>query len=421
LAAAGCAPLSRRTYTTFFADTENRLQDHVGFVLYDPATRQTIYSHQDNRYFTPASNTKIFTLFAGLSVLGDSIPALRYFRQGDSLVIAGTGDPSFLYRYTFSNARMYEFLKNHTGDLYLADNPLYSTALGPGWAWSDYQYAYSVERSALPMYGNFFSVQKTANGHLNVQPSVFKKYFWLADSLRQAEVVRDMGSNRVEYFPGTQSPSQEQWDVPFVTRPLLLADLLADTLKRRVTLLREPFAAAQTTTLYSVPSDSVYKTMMVESDNFIAEQVLLLCAGVLSDSLQAEITIRHMMQHHLADLPDKPRWVDGSGLSRYNLFTPRSVVALWEKIYRKVGQDRLFALLAVGGRSGTLKNVYKNDPPFIFGKTGTLSNNHSLSGFLVTEKGRVLIFSFMNNNFTTPVSEVRTEMEKLLRQIYHAY
>ncbi len=161
--------------------------------------------------------------------------------------------------------------------------------------------------------------------------------------------------------------------------------------------------------------------MMQESDNFIAEQLLLVCAAVLSDTLQPEIAIKHIQTNFLNDLPDKPVWVDGSGLSRYNLFTPRSIVRTWEKIYELVPRDRLFALLAVGGKSGTIRNWYKADRPYIFGKTGSLSNNHSLSGYLVTRKGKTLIFSFMNSNFTASGSEVRRNMQSILNFIYETY
>jgi D-alanyl-D-alanine carboxypeptidase/D-alanyl-D-alanine-endopeptidase (penicillin-binding protein 4) len=161
--------------------------------------------------------------------------------------------------------------------------------------------------------------------------------------------------------------------------------------------------------------------MMQASDNFIAEQLLLVCANILGDSIMPEIPIEYVKKNFLYDLPDNPIWIDGSGLSRYNLFTPRSIVKLWEKIYQIVPRERLFNIVAVGGESGTIKNLYKGDQPYIFGKTGTLSNVHCLSGYLVTKKGETLIFSFMNTNFTVPTREIRTRMEEFLVLIRDNY
>jgi D-alanyl-D-alanine carboxypeptidase/D-alanyl-D-alanine-endopeptidase (penicillin-binding protein 4) len=96
-------------------------------------------------------------------------------------------------------------------------------------------------------------------------------------------------------------------------------------------------------------------------------------------------------------------------------------VKLWEKIYEKIPESRLLPLLATGGKSGTIKDHYKAEKPFIFGKTGSLSNNHCLSGFLFTKKGHLLIFSFMNNNFVTPTSEVREVMQSILKEVYEKY
>jgi D-alanyl-D-alanine carboxypeptidase/D-alanyl-D-alanine-endopeptidase (penicillin-binding protein 4) len=191
-------------------------------------------------------------------------------------------------------------------------------------------------------------------------------------------------------------------------------------LNKIVRLVERPIEKS-TRTLYSLPVDSLYKTMMQESDNFIAEQLLLLCSQIISDTLKPEIAIRFVKKTFLNDLKDEPRWVDGSGLSRYNLFTPRSIVQMWERIYDRIPRERLFALLATGGQSGTIKRWYSAEQPYIFGKTGSLSNNHCLSGFLVTKRGKTLVFSFMNNNFTTSVNEIRRNMESILRTIYERY
>ncbi|MEQ9412878.1 MAG: D-alanyl-D-alanine carboxypeptidase, partial [Cyclobacteriaceae bacterium] len=137
--------------------------------------------------------------------------------------------------------------------------------------------------------------------------------------------------------------------------------------------------------------------------------------------LKTDIAIEYVKSKFLFDLPDEPQWVDGSGLSRYNLFTPRSIVKLWEKILVLVPQERLFQLLAIGGEAGTIKNYYKATPAYIYGKTGTLSNNHCLSGYLITKKGKLLIFSFMNNNYTASSNDIKKDMESVLLEIHERY
>lgn len=415
-----CAPISKRAFTKKFEALESKQKNHTGFMLYDLDNKKELYSFQANQYFTPASNTKIFTLYTALTVLGDSIPALRYSEQGDSLLIAGTGDPSFLYENVYDNRKTFLFLINTDKNIYLTENNFYTTPLGRGWAWDDLPFAYSVERSAFPLYGNYVTIQQEGNT-LKTNPSHFAFNVTVKDSVEKSRIERETSSNKIGLFPGkTKNNSYNQWKTSFKTSNELTALLLSDTLKKNVTVLKEPIRG-EIKTLYSLPADSLYKEMMQESDNFIAEQLLLLCASALTDSLQPEIAIRYMKKNYLADLPDEPRWVDGSGLSRYNLFTPRSMVKLWEKIYEQAPRQRLFPLLAIGGKTGTVKNYYKNDPPYLYGKTGTLTNNHSLSGFLITRTGRTFIFSFMNNNHLATASNVRTEMEKLLMEIYLKY
>jgi D-alanyl-D-alanine carboxypeptidase/D-alanyl-D-alanine-endopeptidase (penicillin-binding protein 4) len=386
--------------------------------LYDPAKKKTIFDYQGGQYFTPASNTKIFTFFTSLKILGDSIPGLRYVVRGDSLIFWGTGDPGLLYKNVFTNERVYNFLQTSPYQLFFSSDNFYTDRFGPGWAWDDYNAYYSAERSPFPIYGNIASIYATGKKAI-IEPLFFKNDLYTGSQQYSADATREPEKNIFTYLPGNK-PSSKVIDVPIKITPELTATLLSDTLNKPVSIIHYPFdTTAQT--IYSVPSDSLYRIMMQDSDNFIAEQLLLLCAGTLSDSLQTEIAIRHSKNFFLNDLADEPIWKDGSGLSRFNLFTPRSIVQLWEKIYTLVPQERLFTLLAIGGKKGTIRNYYKESKPYIFGKTGSLSNNHALSGYLVTRRGKLLIFSFMNTHFVTSTGEVRNNMQAILHRIYEAY
>jgi serine-type D-Ala-D-Ala carboxypeptidase/endopeptidase (penicillin-binding protein 4) len=397
---------------------ELELKEHAGFALYDLSAKKYLIDYKSDKYFTPASNTKIFTFYASLKMLGDSATAFKYIQHGDSLILWGMGDPSFLYTKTFNNDRTLNFLQGAPGNLFFSATNFQTETLGPGWAWDDYPYSYSAERTPFPIYGNLIAIEKDST-NFNVVPQYFVEHFTIAtEPHKTEEVIRDLDSNQLTYFPGKSSDTD--WEVPFHYSSDLVADLLSDTLKREVDEINL-LIPNDAISLRSIPLDSLYRVMMQDSDNFIAEQLLLQCAGIISDTLKPEMAIEYAKKNFLADLPDEPNWVDGSGLSRYNLFTPRSIVKLWEKIYQQIPQDRLFSLLAVGGRNGTIKNWYKKETPFIYGKTGTLSNNHSLSGYLITRKGKIFIFSMMNNNYLASTSEVRKRMEKILFTIHEKF
>jgi D-alanyl-D-alanine carboxypeptidase/D-alanyl-D-alanine-endopeptidase (penicillin-binding protein 4) len=413
-----CSPVSRKALTKTFRSAENTFRDHTGFALYDPEKNETVFEYNSSKYFTPASNTKIFTFYAGLKLLGDSIPAIKYIHKGDSLIFCGTGDPSFLYKNVYDNRRIYSFLKEAAPSLFFSTYNFYAERFGPGWSWNDYNSSYSSERSALPVYGNISTFSLVSN-QLVISPPFFKNFVSTKVGAERTDVIRLEDSNQIDFYPGLETRDNE-WEIPFRVTPQLISNLLSDTLGRKVGVVDD--MVLSNNFFYGIPSDSLYKVMMQESDNFIAEQILLMCSGILSDSLKSEIAIDYMKKNFLQDLPDEPVWVDGSGLSRYNLFTPRSIIQLWKRIYEIVPQERLFSLLATGGVAGTIKNSYHGESkPYIFGKTGTLRNNHCLSGFLITKKNKVLIFSFMNNNYTTPTRLIRENMERTLKNIYENY
>lgn len=398
----------------------------TGFALYDPASDSMIYAQNKDRYFTPASNVKLFTFYAGLKLLPDSIKALEYEVQGDSLIFWGTGDPSFLHP-EFGNSKVYEFLKGRKEELYFSDANFDDDLLGPGWSWSDYQYYYQTEKYSLPMYGSIvrFTVQETESRQvletesgLSVTPGFFRSHIKaLSYSGRNNPMLhRGIGNNRFEYQPKADT-AQYTIDKPFHYSPWLVTEMLSDTLGKKVghADTERPDAPE---VLYSIASDTAYKRMLQPSDNFIAEQLLLVAASEMEKPLNAGTVIEKVKTEYLDILPHEPQWVDGSGLSRYNMVTPASIIRLLRAIDEEFEDDEdLFHLLPAGGDRGTIESWYRSrtgGPPYVFAKTGTLSNNHSLSGYLITKTGKKLLFSFMNNHYVTSSSVVKKEMEKVL-------
>ena len=69
---------------------------HVGVSIYEPAAKKFWYNHQGDKYFVPASNTKIPTCYAAMKFLGDSILSAYVLDSADILYVRPVGDPSFL-------------------------------------------------------------------------------------------------------------------------------------------------------------------------------------------------------------------------------------------------------------------------------------------------------------------------------------
>ncbi|MEO6539249.1 MAG: D-alanyl-D-alanine carboxypeptidase, partial [Ferruginibacter sp.] len=69
--------ISRQAENILLKDSTIR-QGHIGISIYEPATGRYWYNYNAEKYFVPASNTKLFTLYAGMKYLGDSLVGLRY-------------------------------------------------------------------------------------------------------------------------------------------------------------------------------------------------------------------------------------------------------------------------------------------------------------------------------------------------------
>ena len=170
--------------------------------------------------------------------------------------------------------------------------------------------------------------------------------------------------------------------------------------------------------IHSQPTDSVLKPMMHRSDNFFAEQSLLMVSNELLGVMNDEKIIDTLLKTDFKDLPQRPNWADGCGLSRYNLFTPQDFVTILNKMKNEFGMERIKVIFATGGDSGsTISNYYKAESGYIFAKTGTLSGIVALSGFLYTKKGKLLIFSTLVNNHNGSATEVRRAVERFLQGI----
>lgn len=379
----------------------------TGFVLYDLDSQWVHYEKNSHMNFIPASTTKLLTFYASLMVMNNQTNTFRYITNGNEITIWGAGDPSWKYSI-LPQPKIEEFLKPYKKVFY-SDQNWDDSAFGYGWQWDDYYFAYSAERSSLPIYGNlvtFSNVNRLPESNIS-RFKVDSK----AINGKLTTVRRDFHSNTFYFNPITYTHKGPI--LPFVTSSELTVDLLRDLLQKPVELIKTQLPS-YSQIYHGGSMRPLWKEMLQESDNFIAEQVLLMVSDQMLGQLNSEKAIENILKKYLDDLPDKPQWVDGSGLSRHNLVTPRSMIRLIEKIDQVVPRMDLMNLLPQGGINGTLKNNYKGSKPYVFAKTGTISNNHTLVGIIKSNSDRFYAFAFMNNNYLNKPREIRGEMEKVL-------
>lgn len=388
-------------------------QYFVGFSLYDPTLEKTIIDINGDKYFTPASNTKILTLAAWLSMDRDSIPSFLLSR--DAQVIRPLGDPVFLHP-DFPNQSSWQKIYQMTGDTLKIELPENNISnYGPGWAWDDYSYDFQVERSVFPLYGNVIRTVVEDTSYY-ITPDFFKGFV----DINARSNRRTQYANIFELSIDSQLGDSAKIDIPYIVSKELTLALLADTLHKHVQFTQGTGTDDNWDTIYSHTHLPVLSTMMLRSDNFLAEQ-LLINAQLSTGFKTTEGFIAQTLESVFKKMNHPPIWVDGSGLSRYNMVTPNGLTQILLGLYNQLSWDEINILFPTGGVNGTIKNWYAADEPYVYAKTGTLRHNHNLSGFLTTKSGKRLIFSFMNNHYSFSNVHVKTEMQKLLEAIRDNY
>lgn len=391
----------------------------TGFSLFDPLKKKPLVSVNGNKYFTPASNTKILTLYTALKIMGDTLPAFQYIAQNDSIIILATGDPTFLHTY-FNNKKLLTFLEKSADKKLLYLLPKFNEKrLGPGWAWDDYNAYYQVEKAALPMYGNtvFFKGNSKEIAH----PSYFSKYITTTkDKYETPNIKRSLYHNNFTVNTSFLAKNNTK-EVPFIYSDSLALQLLNNHHNIKIEAISDyKFDLKALKTVYQTPRDTVLKRMMYVSDNFLAEQLLLMSSYKHYKEFNSKKIIQYTKDSLLTKSPQALLWRDGSGLSRYNLLTPNSLVYVLSEIRNITGNKQLLELFPNGSSKG-LKNHYQNLGNALHAKTGTLSNRHCLSGYLQCKSGQFLIFSFMHNNYAGSSAPIKKEMAKILTYIINHY
>ncbi len=381
-----------------------------GVMIKDLATGKVLFEKNADQYFMPASNMKLLTFLQANRIVGNQIPSFKYRETKDTLFFWGTGDISNLHP-TIKNTALRDFLAASSKVLVYGAPLKQIPVLGTGWAWDDYNDHYSAEISDMPLYANLVNFSATAK-RWRIKPDAFEA---VSKTGSTQEVRRNRLKNQFE-LPQLQTQNYGSQDVPFITSPDMTAFLLTDTLHKSVETM--PLAVHPDARIfYAGKMDSLYLPMLHESDNSVAEQLLVMIAA--EKGWDPTKVIENLKKEPGNEFMKDIRWVDGSGLSRYNLVRPKDFIHILELLAKEVAPDRLRTLLPEASKTGTMRNVQDLNPGVrIWAKSGSFGNTYDLSGYYLTKEGKTLAFSILSNLGNAPVKDIKNSVVEFLKAIH---
>ena len=382
------------------------------------ADRKALYARDAERYFIPASNAKLFTTAAALRRLGPnfrmrtSVYGSTHTTGLTTLRIVGRGDPSLTDEKLAELAQqLYQQGIRRVSNLIGDEHYFPGAAVNPNWEWEDVQAGYGAPVNSLILNRNAMGLSLLPQALGQPLQVVWDNPAW-ADQWRVDNTSRTVASTEAEYVDVGRDLSQP---ILRVTGQLIVgsqAETAAISIpnpgEHFLQQFRQTLEAAQITVAQtaltttptaalppelaateSPPLSELLEPTNQNSQNLYAE-ALLKSLGVQSspqsplDATEAGVAAVQTILASIGVDPESYTLADGSGLSRHNLTTPTALVNTLQGMAATPEAAIYKDSLSVAGVNGTLRNRFRNSPVAgrLQGKTGAVSSNASLSGYL---------------------------------------
>ncbi|GMV03775.1 MAG: hypothetical protein AMXMBFR53_00570 [Gemmatimonadota bacterium] len=449
-------------------------QVSFGVLAVDAASGRTLYARNAHRKFVPASNQKVLVTSTALSLLGadwrydtslwGTGPVEDGTLKGD-LVLVATGDPTLSDRFwddgeaalaALADSLHAAGVRRVAGALVVDVSAWDSTSVGPTWEVEDLRFAYGSTGGAFaldegevrvvveggpragdparvtwsPLGDPGFVVSRVVTAPPDSSTRVRPDYlpesrrlvlegrvavsavdtvsYALRDPVRQATAALERTLE--ERGVGLGAGSWVAWD-----------DGLGLSGGCRTGAVTTCAAASRLAGVHSPPLAEIVEGILEPSQNWMTEQLIRTLGAERGDegswSQGAGVVTRFLVEEVGVDSLDvAPR--DGSGLSAYNLVTPRALVSVLRHMAAGPHAAAFRAALAEPGEDdSTLERRLPELEGRLFAKTGTISNVNSLSGYLVGIQGREVVFSILSNGSGLPSARVRAAIDDVVREL----
>ncbi|MBE9199750.1 MULTISPECIES: D-alanyl-D-alanine carboxypeptidase/D-alanyl-D-alanine-endopeptidase [unclassified Nodularia (in: cyanobacteria)] len=414
-----------------------------GILVKNLADEQTLYHRDAEKYFNPASNTKLLTTAAALQQLGaDFRIRTSVYQDGDRILrVVGRGDPSLKVPQLQELAQQLRQQGiTQVNQLIADDSYLQGETVHPSWEWEDLGAYYGAPVNSL-------IVNENAS-LLTVSPQTIGKplqlkwnepleaYQWLVEN-NSVTTPKDE-SGFVAVSRGLKGPVLRiQGQMAVNSTPNITAIAVFDPVQNflrhfRQTLVKEGISVSQMSNgtsgknerelaaVESPPLSELLKETNINSNNLYAEALLRALAKQPLENNQttadAGLEVVKTTLTKLGVDPTSYILVDGSGLSRKNLISPQALVQTLEAMAKSPQAELFRASLPVAGVSGTLTNRLRDTPAvgIVQAKTGTMTGVVSLSGYVNSPNYQPLAFSIIVNHSEQPARVVRQSMDEIV-------
>lgn len=165
----------------------------------------------------------------------------------------------------------------------------------------------------------------------------------------------------------------------------------------------------------------IVEGILEPSQNWMTEQLIRALGAYFGEEgswpIGVDLVEAYLTEHVGVDTLDVAAR-DGSGLSAHNLVTPRALVRVLRHMRDgPYAAEYRAALAEPGEEDSSLEERLLDLEGRVWAKTGTITNVNSLSGYLVREDGREVVFSILTNGSGLPSSYVRSAIDDIVRTL----
>lgn len=446
---------SLRQFIDSLIDVPEFRSTQWGVLVVDPGRGETLYARNADKLFMPASNMKLLTGSTALTQLGpDYRWSTTLFARGPvrdgvltgDLVVRGNGDPSMSAHMQKGDAlapmrAIADSLRAHgvtrvRGQL-VAQSMFTDGPLGYGWSFDDLDESYSAGVDALYFNEGFTDVVVIGGARAGDPPRATTRpgttYPRLivrattterlasgataADTSASRSITVGQDSSHAGVLVSGSIASGDTVVVEITFRDLRAAYLAA--LREALTSRGISVDADQMTTaaapesLFTLRSPTLRDVMPFfekPSQNQIGEILFKTLALEKTGVGRADSAARVVSRQLIAWGAQADGFVvrDGSGLSRHDYVSPRTIVTVLDAMRKSPEFKTFYDGLPIAGIDGTIRTRMRNTAAMgnVHAKTGTLDKARSLSGYVTTADGRMLLFSALCNNYVVPTRRV---------------